>query len=41
MTKGPSPIGVLVADDDPDLRTLLEIALKEYGFLVWMAPGGK
>ena len=41
MSKGPSPIGVLVADDDPDLRTLLDIALKEYGFLVWLAAGGK
>ena len=41
MSECPSPIGVLVADDEPDLLTLFDIALKDYGFLVWLAKSGE
>src|SRR6266852_4027975 len=41
MSDGPRPIGVLVADDEPDLLTLFDVALRDYGFVVWLAAGGK
>lgn len=41
MSEGPRPIGVMVVDDDPDLLALFDLALREYGFFVWRAAGGK
>jgi DNA-binding response OmpR family regulator len=32
--------GVLVVDDDPVIRSLLETGLRQYGFRVWPAAGG-
>ncbi len=32
--------GVLVVDDQPDIRALLQTILRHHGFTVWLAPGG-
>src|SRR3954462_3205421 len=34
------PPGVLVVDDQPDVRALLQTLLRHHGFTVWLAPGG-
>jgi CheY-like chemotaxis protein len=34
------PPGVLVVDDEPDVRALLQTILRHHGFTVWLAPGG-
>jgi CheY-like chemotaxis protein len=34
------PPGVLVVDDQPDVRALLQTILRHHGFTVWLAPGG-
>jgi CheY-like chemotaxis protein len=31
------PAGILVADDDPDVRAFLMMSLKQHGFNVWLA----
>ena len=36
----PSPPGVLVVDDNPDVLTLLDAVLQRAGFCVWSAPDG-
>jgi two-component system cell cycle sensor histidine kinase/response regulator CckA len=33
--------GILVVDDEPSLRHLLEIALRREGFTVWLAASGQ
>lgn len=33
--------GVLVIDDEPNVRQILEIALSRHGFTVWTAAGGR
>src|SRR5262249_58644609 len=33
--------GVLVVDDEPAVRSLLELGLRHAGFRVWSAAGGK
>src|SRR5207253_1417370 len=33
--------GVLVVDDEPAVRTLLQLSLGHHGFTVWSAAGGK
>jgi CheY-like chemotaxis protein len=33
--------GVLVADDQAQVRTMLALALRHYGFLVWVAASGR
>src|SRR5215207_5857997 len=35
-----APPGVLVVDDQPDVRALLQTLLRHHGFTVWLAPGG-
>jgi CheY-like chemotaxis protein len=37
----PLPHGVLVAEDEPTLRNVLELALRGAGFRVWSAPDGQ
>jgi CheY-like chemotaxis protein len=32
--------GILVVDDNPDVRALLQTILRHHGFSVWLAPGG-
>ena len=32
--------GVLVVDDQADIRALLQTILRHHGFTVWLAPGG-
>jgi CheY-like chemotaxis protein len=39
MTDRDSP-GVLVVDDQGDIRALLQTILRHHGFTVWLAPGG-
>lgn len=34
------PPGILVVDDDQDVRTLLELVLHKHGFAVWMTHDG-
>jgi CheY-like chemotaxis protein len=34
------PPGVLVVDDQPDVRALFQTILQHHGFRVWLAPGG-
>ena len=34
------PPGVLVVDDQPEIRALLQTILRHHGFTVWLAPGG-
>jgi CheY-like chemotaxis protein len=36
----PHSPGVLVVDDNPDVRALLQTILRHHGFDVWLAPGG-
>ena len=36
----PRPHGVLVADDEPDVRDVLNEGLRRDGFLVWLAADG-
>jgi len=33
--------GVLVADDEPDIRNVLELGLQQEGFSVWLAADGQ
>src|SRR5262249_21178076 len=40
MTAGDSPLGVLIADDDPVVRRLLEVTLTRLGFRVYLASDG-
>jgi CheY-like chemotaxis protein len=37
----PGGPGVLVVDDDPLVRTMVQLALKQNGFEVWLAPNGR
>jgi CheY-like chemotaxis protein len=39
MANRPSP-GVLIVDEQPDMRALLQTILRHYGFNVWLAPTG-
>jgi CheY-like chemotaxis protein len=38
--KDRDPPGVLVVDDQADIRALLQTILRHHGFTVWLAPGG-
>jgi len=40
QAREPRPPGVLIADDEARLRALLLVALKQYGFSVWLAADG-
>jgi CheY-like chemotaxis protein len=40
-TSAPPRPGVLVAEDDPQVRQLLALALPRFGFTAWLAPGGQ
>jgi DNA-binding response OmpR family regulator len=35
------PAGVLIVDDEPPVRRLLEVSLRQQGFTVWSAAGGE
>ena len=40
-TPPPPPFGVLVVDDEPLIRNLLDAVLRRSGFAVWAADGGR
>jgi DNA-binding NtrC family response regulator len=37
----PAPPGVLVVDDEPLVRAMLQAVLQRQGFAVWLADGGR
>jgi CheY-like chemotaxis protein len=37
----PEGLGILIVDDDPLLRMLLNLGLRHHGFRVWQAGGGR
>jgi len=39
-TSDPQAPGVLIVDDQAEIRSLLQTVLRHYGFNVWIAPGG-
>jgi DNA-binding response OmpR family regulator len=41
LSDSPTRPGVLVVDDDPQVRQFLGLALPRFGFTVWLAPGGE
>ena len=40
MTTDPQAPGILIVDDQVEIRSLLQTVLRHYGFNVWTAPGG-
>src|SRR5260370_10645628 len=41
MDRVPERPGILIVDDDPLLRMLLNLGLRQHGFRVWQAGGGR
>src|SRR5262245_38278163 len=41
MSDTPARPGILVVDDDPQVRNLLGLALPRFGFTAWLAAGGE
>jgi len=35
------PLGILIVDDDPSVRAMLEMGLRHHGFVVWLASHGQ